>query len=76
MAETPTKLTHGNGEVGATCSSDSRSVVYAKGEPEVPAGKNCVESVPMDGGEPVPSTTTPASGADISPDGNLIATWY
>lgn len=72
----PVQLTYGSGEVGASSSPDGRWVVYSKGGPEVPADAKTVWKVPIDGGDPVPLTTTPAAGADISPDGTLIATWY
>lgn len=72
----PIQLTHGSGEVGATCSPDGRWVIYSKGGPEVPADVKTLWKVPIDGGDPVPLTTTPAAGPDISPDGTLIATWY
>ena len=72
----PEQLTHGDGEVGASCSPDGGWVVYSKGGPEVPADAKTVWKVATVGGDPVPLTTTPAAGADISPDGTQVATWY
>ena len=72
----PIQLTHGSGEVQPSCSPDGRWVVYSQGGPETSPEKKTVWKVPIDGGEPVALTNTPASGPDISPDGRLIAIWY
>ncbi|HXG92147.1 MAG TPA: protein kinase [Blastocatellia bacterium] len=70
------QLTHGDGEGQPVCSPNGRWVVYSAGGPNTTPLQKTLWKVSIDGGEPVQLCDKPSSGADISPDGTLIACWY
>jgi Tol biopolymer transport system component len=72
----PVQITHGAGEGQPVCSPDGRWVVYSSGGPNTFPKDKTLWKTSIEGGEPVQLASRPSSGADISPDGALIACWY
>ncbi len=72
------QLTHGAMDVHPDPAADSRSVIYASFSDWSPgiAGKPTLWKVPIEGGNPVQLSPTPASVPKVSPDGKLLAFEY
>ena len=72
------QLSHGALDVHPEPTPDSRFVVYASFSNWSPgiAGKPTLWRIPIEGGEPVQLSATPASIPKVSPDGKLIAFEY
>lgn len=72
------QLTHGTHDVHPEPTPDGRFVMYASFTNWSPgiAGKPTLWKVPIDGGESVQLSSTPASIPKVSPDGKLVAFEY
>jgi Tol biopolymer transport system component len=68
----PRQLTSGNIDLGAAISPDSRWVIYTSRS----SGNPRLLKVSIDGGSATELTQEPSYGAEISPDGKLIACRY
>jgi len=67
----PKQLTFGRGETLPDCTQDGRAVVYTS-----VTTPPTIWKVSLDGGEPVPLTTTASVGPAVSPDGKWLAYEY
>jgi Tol biopolymer transport system component/DNA-binding winged helix-turn-helix (wHTH) protein len=70
------QLTRGKGELRPVPSPDGKWVVYTAGRMDSAMTQRTIWKVPLEGGEPVQIVSKPSYGADVSPDGKFIATWY
>ncbi len=72
----PQQLTTGPGENQPTISTDGRWVFYTSGEIDSPPLKRTLWRVSINGGDAKQVINGAAYGADISPDGKLLACWF